>query len=182
MPIQRSQGRLRPLVPRVDELPEGVPAPARVASPDDRGDGGRFAPGNGIASRGGKARAGKTRLASQLSLGRAFADPRFEPYARAAKPFQRAHIATLAKTVGGGVCDEAAASIVASAALQLAASRFAFEVLGDLALGSRLADASRANLMSAAELCARAAQARKQTNPADANRAAWEMFGGKVAK
>jgi hypothetical protein len=51
--------------------------------------------------------------------------------------------------------------------LQLAASRFAFEVLGDLTLGSRLADASRGNLLSAHQLCAletAAAKAAKNSN------------------
>jgi hypothetical protein len=55
---------------------------------------------------------------------------------------------------------------VASASLQLAASRFAFEVLGDMTLGSRLADASRQNLLAAHELCAREATARgERPNP-----------------
>jgi hypothetical protein len=49
---------------------------------------------------------------------------------------------------------------VASAALQLAASRFAFEVLGDMQLGSRLANDSRQNLLAAHELCAREALSR----------------------
>jgi hypothetical protein len=44
----------------------------------------------------------------------------------------------------------------------LAASRFAFEVLGNLALGSRLGDASRQNLLAAFELCAREAGARSE--------------------
>jgi hypothetical protein len=50
--------------------------------------------------------------------------------------------------------------MVASAALQLAASRFAFEVLGDLELGSKLANDSRQNLLAAHELCAREGKAR----------------------
>lgn len=144
----------------VDELPAGVPAPARAESPDDRGEHGLFAPGNSQASAGGRARAGHTRLARKLRLGEAFADPRFDPYARAASGFRRAHLATLARSVGGGHCGPAPASIVASAALQLAGSRFAFEVLGDMKLGSSLADASRQNLLAAHELCAREAAAR----------------------
>ena len=48
-----------------------------------------------------------------------------------------------------------------SAALQLAASRFAFEVLSDVALGSRLANDSRQNLLAGYELCARKATARR---------------------
>lgn len=81
-------------------------------------------------------------------------------YARAARGFRKAHITTLARSVGGGHCGPAPASIIASAALQFAASRFAFEVLGDMTLGSRLANDSRQNLLAAHELCAREAQAR----------------------
>jgi hypothetical protein len=69
-------------------------------------------------------------------------------------------VTSLARDVGGGVCGTAPSSIIASAALQLAASRFAFEVLGDMVLGSRLANDSRQNLLAAHELVAREAQAR----------------------
>jgi hypothetical protein len=149
-------------VARIDELPVGVPADARRETPADRGEHGAFAPGNSLAAAGGRARAGHTRLARRLRLGASFADPRFAPYAAAASGFRRAHVARLARDVGGGHCGPAPSSIIASAALQLAGSRFAFEVLGDLVLGSRLADASRQNLIAAHELCAREAQARPQ--------------------
>jgi hypothetical protein len=104
-----------------------------------------------------------TRLARRLTLGGVQTDPRFEPFLKAARAFRRQHVTDLARTVGGGRCGAAAASIIASAALQLGASRFAFEVLGDLQLGSRLADASRQNLLAAHELCAREAAARPRT-------------------
>jgi hypothetical protein len=98
-----------------------------------------------------------------LSLGDQFADPRFEPFLRAARAFRRLHVTQLARSVGGGHCGPAPSSIVASAALQLAASRFAFEVLGDMVLGSRLANDSRQNLLAAFELTAREAAARPRT-------------------
>lgn len=142
----------------VDELPEGVPVAAGVESPADRGEHGRFAAGNALALAGGKARAGHTRLARKLRIGDGFADPRFEPFARAARGFRKAHVSRLAREVGGGHCGPAPSSIIASAALQLAASRFAFEVLGDMALGSRLANDSRQNLLAAHELCAKEAK------------------------
>ncbi len=157
-------------VARADELPAGVPADARVESPADRGELGRFADGNTLAVAGGRARAGHTRLARRVALGETFADPRFDPYARAARAFRRAHVATLARSVGGGFCGPGPASIVASAALQLAGSRFAFEVLGDMALGSRLADSSRQNLLAAHELCAREAAARPRDPMAELDR------------
>lgn len=162
-------GQPRIEVMPADELPAGVPDPRPSECPpvERSADGRLTAEGaRKLGSLGGRARAGKTRLARRLRLGETFADPRFEPYASAARDFRRAHVATLARAVGGGYCGPAPASIVASAALQLAASRFAFEVLGDMALGSRLADASRQNLLAAHELCAREAQARPRgTNP-----------------
>jgi hypothetical protein len=113
-----------------------------------------------MAARGGEAHGGKTRLACKLALGDTFAEPRFLPYANSARNFRREHVMQLARDVGGGHCGPAPSSIVASAALQLAASRFAFEVLGDLQLGSRLANDSRQNLLAAHELCAREALSR----------------------
>jgi hypothetical protein len=167
--------------PRADELPAGVPADARRESPADRGEGGRFAGGNVISIEGGKARSGHSRLARKVALGDSFADPRFDPYARSARAFRRAHVTALARSVGGGHCGPGPASIVASAALQLAGSRFAFEVLGDMALGSRLADSSRQNLLAAHELCAREATARREANPHAAHAAALATFSRKPA-
>jgi hypothetical protein len=75
-------------------------------------------------------------------------------------------MAQLSATVGGGRIGPGPASVVASAAMQLAASRWLADVgaeRGDAkALGdaSRLADASRANLLSAHELAAKEAVAR----------------------
>jgi hypothetical protein len=58
-------GQPRVEVLPVDELPAGVPEGARGESPTDRGEAGRFARGNSLARRGGRARAGKTRLADR---------------------------------------------------------------------------------------------------------------------
>lgn len=149
-----------------DELPVGVPDPSREAGSDvKRNEAGHPADAEAareLGRRGGKARAGKSRLAERLGLGDTFDDPRFAPYARSAKAFRKAQTAQLTRDVGGGFCGADASSIVASAALQLAGSRFAFEVLGDLTLGSKLADASRQNLLAAHELVARAALARRE--------------------
>lgn len=159
-------------VPRIevlpaDELPAGIQAAPLAEHSTERDEAGRFQPGARTAqSAGGSATRERTRLANRLALGETFADPRFEAYARAARAFRRVHVARLAREVGGGVCGPAPSSIVASAALQLASSRFAFEVLGDMALGSRLADASRQNLLAAHELCAREAASRPQRKDA----------------
>lgn len=158
----------------VDELPAGVPDEARDESPTDRGDGGRFARGNGLAAVGGNARKGQCRLAHRLHLGDSFSDARFAPYARSAKVWRNAQLRQLSATVGGGFVGPGPSSVIASAALQLAASRFAFEVLGDLVLGSKLANDSRQNLLAAHELTAKEALARPKPDP---HKALLEAFG-----
>lgn len=145
----------------VDELPKGLavvepqgqalPRPPYASGSAEAREAGR---------RGGKRKAGTTALACGLGLAKAFADPSFEPYRRAAETFAKLHVRNLAQTVGGGQCGPAPASIVWSAGLQLAASRWAFEVSGDPALGSKLANDSRQNLLAAHELCAREAESR----------------------
>lgn len=159
------------IAPRVevlppDEAPRGLPGEPLVERTEERDAVGKFQPGAHTAqSAGGSATRGMTRLARRLSLGESFADPRFEPYAKAARAFRREQCRQLAMAVGGGTCGVAPSSIVASAALQLAGSRFAFEVLGDMVLGSRLANDSRQNLLAAREICARDAEARRDAAP-----------------
>ncbi len=150
-----------------DELPAGTPAPARETSPRDRGERGKFAPGNALAREGGKATAGKTRLATRLGLRGLAAGSDFAPYKASAASFRRAQCSALAASVGGGLCGPGPSSMVASAALQLAWSRYLSDSAAssgdaDMAVqASRLADASRQNLLAAHELCAREATARK---------------------
>lgn len=160
-------------VPRVevlpaDELPAGVPShavPLSRASHDERG---KFAEGNELARLGGLSRRGKTRLADRLGLRSLDDAASFRPYKAAAVSFRRAQCSELARTVGGGVCGPAPSSLVASAALQLAWSRFLSDTAAvsgdaDLALkSSRLAEASRQSLLAAHELCAREALGRSK--------------------
>jgi hypothetical protein len=169
-------------IPRIEvlppcELPLGVPSPAQQRSPTDFDARGKFAPGNALSRRGGKARAGKTRLAERMGLRPLPSGSDFGRYKAAAVGFRRAQTSALAASVGGGHCGPAPSSLVASAALQLAWSRYfsdkAAEV-GDpeLALtASRLGDASRQNLLAAHELCAKEALARKAAAPSDPARA-----------
>lgn len=80
-------------------------------------------------------------------------------------------MATLAATVGGGEVGPGPASVVSTAALQLGASRYLHDLgaeTGDAKLlldASRLADASRQNLLAAHELTAKEALARPKQNP-----------------
>jgi hypothetical protein len=156
----------------VDELPEGVPADARRQSPRDRGDGGRFADGNSLAKQGGHAKRGKSRLTARLGLAPFAEDSAFAPYRRAAATFRRVQCAELSRTVGGGACGPGPSSIVASAALALAWSRWASDQAastGDAELAIkalRMADTSRQMLLTAHELCAREATARRERSDA----------------
>jgi hypothetical protein len=151
----------------VDELPSGVQAPALESARRERRPDGRFAPGaRTVQAAGGRATAGKTRLAAKLGLTAVAEGSAFAPYRRAAATFRRVQCSELARTVGGGVCGPGPSSIVASAALCLAWSRYFSDcaaAAGDdeAALRSaRLGETSRQHLLAAHELCAREAQAR----------------------
>ena len=160
-----------------DELPVGVPADGRHPSPGDRGEGGRFAAGNSLARHGGAAKRGKARLAARLGLSSLSADQPFFSYRASASTFRRVQCAELARTVGGGVCGPGPSSIVASAALALAWSRYLSDVAAttgdaEMALRAlRCADQSRQMLLTAHELCAREALARQAAHPIDPHRA-----------
>lgn len=163
-----------------DELPAGVQGAALGEHRSERDGSGRFRPGARTAqAAGGSSSRDMTRLARRLALGNTLADPRFEPFLRAARAFRAHHVTELARTVGGGHCGAAPASMIASAALQLAGSRFAFEVLGDMVLGSRLANDSRQNLLAAHELAAREAAARPRDPMAELDRRLGITTGGK---
>jgi len=176
MPVQRSKCRLRPLAPKAKELPQGVPCPA-VAPPTPEASAAgaalrsasdeqaKRAAAAALGSLGGIARAQQVRelaaipaLARGLGL-RELSAELLLPYLDDAAEFAERECCRLAREVGGGQIGAGPSSIVGSAALQLAASRAAF-ASGELIYGSRLADASRANLLSAHELCAREAKAR----------------------
>jgi hypothetical protein len=146
--------------PPVDELPKGVPGPSPVQRPvEDRGK--RFRAGDAstieAARAGGRARRNRTALAHSLAVDSN--DPAWRTYLRQAEAFRRAQVTVLASTVGGGQCGPAPAALVASAALALAASRFAY-ANGRALEGARLAAEVRQNLLGAHALAAQEAQAR----------------------
>jgi len=178
--VERSQGRLRPVgPPKPAQLATGVPADtnpldqqraaALVGVKRKRGKLLDSDSAKRLGSLGGHARAEKMRALAGMPvllrrLGLRQAPEALLPYLADAEQFATAEQQRLAQLVGGGVCSPAASSFVQSAALQLAASRCAFSQ-GDAMQGSRLADASRANLLSAHELCAREAELRRKTTP-----------------
>lgn len=160
-----------------DELPLGVPGPSRAELPIDRERDGRFKPGNSLAGVAGRANAGATRLAKRLGLRDDLPTPtELAEYMKAARSWRRAQCSALAASVGGGYCGPGPSSIVATAALQLAWSRYfydqAAEHVGDagrvgglVARASELSNAHRQNLLAAHELCAREAKARQDAKP-----------------
>lgn len=149
-----------------DELPDGVPADAGADSRAASAEAGRFAPGNRRSVLGGRAKRGKSRLTSRLGLSTLPDGDAFAPYRRAAATFRRVQCAELSRSVGGGQVGPAVCSIVASAALALAWSRWTSDEAAktgdpDLAAKAlRMADTSRQMLLTAFELAAREAEAR----------------------
>ncbi|NUP10883.1 MAG: hypothetical protein HOW73_32970 [Polyangiaceae bacterium] len=155
-----------------DELPAGVPGPSRPVAVRDSS--GRFVASDGtraLARAAGRARAEALQLGRLLGLSQVPEDHPYAPYARLAREWRDDHMEQLAATVGGGVVGAGVAAIVSSAALQLAASRWLSDrgaESGDAKMlleASRLADASRQNLLAAHELCAREAVRKKTAKP-----------------
>ncbi len=183
MTLRKGHGAGRDALVRVetmpaDELPLGVQAPAVESAGGERRPDGTFAPGaRTVQSAGGRATRGKSRLAARLGLVGLADDSAVRPYMASASTFRRVQCAELARTVGGGVCGPAPSSMVASAALALAWSRFfsdraAIDEDPELAVRAiRLADSSRQMLLTAHELCAREAEARARQ--ARTTRAPW---------
>ena len=163
-------------VPRVevlppDELPAGMPGCTRPAA--DRQRDGRFQPGPGtseVARLGAKATNEARQLARLLGLWTPEETHAYHPYWRLACEWRDAHMATLAATVGGGSVGPGPASIVASAALQLGASRYLADLGAQmcspklLSEAAKLADSSRQNLLAAHELVAKETKAKPKAS------------------
>lgn len=151
----------------VDELPAGMPAPARPAA--DRDNAGKFVEGPGTAAlaRGGaKARHESRQLRRLLGLWTPDDGHEYADYHRLASEWRDAHLAQLSATVGGGQVGPGPASLVSSAAIQLGASRYLADLGARegnpklLLAASQLSNDSRQNLLAAHELAAKEAKAR----------------------
>lgn len=172
-------------VPRIevlpaDELPEGIPAPPRPAATRDTA--GRFVASDGtraVAREGGKARAQSVQLGRLLGLTEVEEGHPWAPYARLAREWRDDHMARLGAKIGGGEVGPGPASVISSAALQLAASRYFSDKgarEGDAKLlseASRLMNDSRQNLLAAHELVAKEA-----TKPQGASKLAARLGQG----
>lgn len=162
------------------ELPDPEPDPEAVAPKVERDARGRVVAGASaaaLARRGGQMqarRAGlRVALAALLPGDMVPDDAPMAEAIRHAEQFRDVHLTTLAASAGG-ICGPGPASMVASAALQLAASRYLFGQgarTGDafiLKTASGLANDSRQNLLAAYELAVREARARTDAQgPAD---------------
>jgi hypothetical protein len=146
-----------------DELPRGVPAPASPEPfQDPRKDFGPLPKGSpearaqaALASR--AAAEKRARIRALQGLGFPNGTPEWlQPYEAQASEFCEVITRALADTVGGGECPTFAAILVQNAALALAASRAAYELV-DPALGAKLADSARTQVLTAWELTGRAA-------------------------
>jgi hypothetical protein len=177
MPLRsgHGQGRGTPHIEIIaDELPPPVPAPAPApAAPLSFTADGRFADpatAKELGRRGGLAKARRVRLIDSLGLSKLVEATTFGPYRSAAEEFVSHHLLALASQAGGEV-GPAPSTMVASAGLQLAASRWAFDRGAEesdatlIKLGSSLANDSRQNLLAAYELAVREAQARQKVSP-----------------
>lgn len=149
----------------VDELPAPVPGVPVPVSRRADGTVADSASAKALGARGTPAKLWRARLVSALGLSEVAAESEFASYRRAGDAFVKEHLASLAHQAGGEV-GPGASSIVASAGLQLAASRYLSDKAareGDpslFAAASRLANDSRQNLLAAYELAVREAKAR----------------------
>ena len=151
------KGRRHVEVPR-DGMPKPVAAaPALPAVPlVFRQDGkiGDAATAKELGRRGGEAKARSLRLVDSLGVAKLAEGSVFAPYRGAADQFVDHHLAELARLAGGSV-GSGPSSMVASAALQLAGSRYCFDRFAEngdaamLKLGSSLSNDSRQNLLAA---------------------------------
>ena len=155
-----------------------------------RDEAGRLLPGAGaveIGRLGGIAASESRQLARLLGLWEPPEGHPYAPYARLAREWRDSHIARLSATVGGGEVGPGPSSIVASAALQMAASRWLSDRGAEAADAKmlldagRLADSSRQNLLAAHEICAREATARRESDGNDLDRSRRE-FQERLAK
>jgi hypothetical protein len=159
-----------------DELPAANPDETAAALASRRDRGRPFAAGNTAA----KGRRPKLAL---LGVNLDATDPAYALCLRQASRWRKRRCSELA-ALAGGYLSAGASSLVASAALALASSRYLYGVAaktGDPALmkqASALANDSRQNELAAHELCLREAAARPRDGEIEFYRVARELNGG----
>ncbi len=158
----------------VDELPAGTPAPARPEA--DRDGSGEFRPGPGtaaLAAQGGRAKAEADKFRRLLGLAELDEGHEYQPYLRLAREHREDHATETAASIGGGRLSPGVSSIIASASLALAASRYLYDLGAKtcspklLGQAAQMAERSRTSLLTAHELAAREAAARRDSGGDD---------------
>jgi hypothetical protein len=153
-----------------DELARPVPT-AEPPGPVNRRSDGTVADSESakeLGRRGGQARALYGRILRSLGLVELAADHAFHPYEAAGQNYANAYIASLARMFDG-YCGEGPASIVKTAGMQLAVSRYFYDLgkqTGDAKLlgqASSLGNDSRVSAGSAYELQSRESEARTKS-------------------
>jgi hypothetical protein len=173
MALSRSHDALRPEVARLDEAPAPVPATAAPLSRRRNGTVQGADAARALARLSVEKRAARARFVTGLGMAKLAADAAFRPYLAAGEDWVAAHLVELSVQAGGRV-GPGPASIVQSAGIQLAASRFLADKgaeTGNAALlvrASRIANDSRQNLLAAYELAVREAKARNDATDDDA--------------
>jgi hypothetical protein len=152
-----------------DELPAPVPAAPVALALRENGTIADSLTAKEYGARGGRERARRARehgaMCRNLGLTKLADDHLFAPYLRSGNDFVRTHLDALAMQAGGQV-GPGPSSIVATAGVQLAASRYFSDCAAmtlDPALfhlASSLGNASRQNLLAAYELAVREGKAR----------------------
>lgn len=159
------------------ELPVGVPDPSRPVAARDSAGLLQPSPGTtALAREGGRRSAEARKLRRLLGLADFPEDHPYQGYHALARELRDDHAEQVAATIGGGQLSPGVSSIIASASLALAASRYLYDLGADrgdptlLGQAARLADQSRTSLLTAHELAAREAAAREQDDTADLRR------------
>jgi hypothetical protein len=156
-----------------DHTPGTTPVVTPTTPGAERSAGGRFAPGNRqLSTAGGVGKRQRVALAAGLGLKDLDTWPGWEPYKRSCRAYRQAQCHRIARLFGAGELGPGPSSIVASATLALAASRYLYDHAdGDpkrLDAATRQGEAS-ARLLQQAEAMARreaeAAAAARRANP-----------------
>lgn len=168
----KHKGSVRIEVAPPDEQPEPVPGQATPLARREDGTIADSATAKALGARGGQARATKKRLLQGLGLANLASAADFKPYWDSVQAWVDAQLEETAH-VAGGRLGPGPASIIGSAGVALAASRFFSDKAaetGNLQLfisAGRLSETSRQHLLAAYELAVREAKARKEIEKAN---------------
>jgi hypothetical protein len=153
-------------IPRIEALrPADLPGGLAVTSPTaeaERNAAGHFVAGPGtsaLARRGGRAKRHSCALASKLELVPGATGADLQPYLPAARALARTLKASIAETIGGGVCPAMAGLMVVKGARLTAIEQVAI-ARGEYALAARLSSEARSCFMASWEIAAREAYCR----------------------